>query len=67
MPEARADLRSGQICAVLGNIHRERNSTAFTASDFVAKEPWDREEQEPVELTPEQRSRELMRMLGRKE
>ena len=66
MPETRADFRSGQICAVLGNINRDRDDPAFTAAQFVAKEPWEREEEAP-ELTPEQRARELMRMLGKKD
>lgn len=67
MPEARADVRSGQICAVLGNIHRDRDATAFRPADFIAQEPCEREEDEPAELTPEQRSRELMHMLGKKD
>lgn len=67
MPETRADFRSGQICAVLGNIHRERDAAAFSASDFVAAEPWERDEKEAAEPTPEQLTRDLMQMLGKKD
>ena len=66
MPEARADFRSGQICAVLANVHRGRDDTSYSPADFVAKEPWDRDE-EPPEMTPEQLTREIMFMLGKKD
>lgn len=35
--ELRADFRAGQICATLGNIHRQEDSDPFTATDFM---PW---------------------------
>jgi hypothetical protein len=33
--ERRADLRSAQICAVLANIHRKKDSKPFSPADFL--------------------------------
>lgn len=35
LPEARADFRAGQICAVMGNLHRKEGSEPLTPADFI--------------------------------
>ena len=70
MPEARADFRSGQICAVLANIHRTRDAAVFTPDQFFPKRVIDAEEEareEPETIDVEAASRQLAAMLGKKE
>lgn len=72
MPEARADFRSGQICALLANIHRTDRDRVFSADEFMPgldspAEPIEEEEAEPEPIDIEAHSKALMKMLGRKE
>lgn len=62
MPEARADYRSGQICAVLANIHRVEGAAPLRPGDFVAPEP-ELTEEEREELDVEATSRAIRMLL----
>jgi len=72
LPQDRADYAAGQICAVLANVHRAADAKVFQAWDFVLRTI--EEEAEPDEVMPaeepidyQQISRDLERMLGKKE
>jgi hypothetical protein len=69
MPEARADYRTGQICAMLANIYRDsEKSKVFSPSDFMPPVPEPIEEEgDEAEFDPIATSRAIMALLGKKE
>jgi hypothetical protein len=72
MPQARDDFRAGQICAVLANIHRDDKARPepFGPADFmpglVERQEGD-EQPETEEIDLEEVTRQLERMLGKRE
>jgi hypothetical protein len=61
LPESRADFRSGQVCSVLANIHRDESAEPFTPSAFIP-DPL-REIEPPPDLT-EANDRALKALFG---
>lgn len=73
MPHVRADFLSGQICAVLANIHRTKEAKVFGPADFLPQFAEDveeidtAEEEPPLMIDIEATSKALELMLGKKE
>jgi hypothetical protein len=70
LPDARADFRSGQVCATLANIHRRESDDAFLPDDFMPLlrplTPQNHRPESPAP-DPQAQSRLIAALLGKKE